>query len=322
MGFGSIGFGGVCVKKTKKVKQPKVRKPLPKGWFGKLLLDYGVITISGLLYAFTFNFFFETNDLAMGGFSGIGQVLHHFFPILTPGLVVFVMNIPLIIIGIKKQGWSLLFTTIYAIAVTSFFMDGMNTVVAMLGWHYPATEPMLASVFGGILCGASLGLMMLKNATTGGTELAARLLKYVFRNLSIGRLCLVIDVTVVSIYAITHGILESALYGIIAMYIASIAMDMVVYGANNAKVAYIVSDRYEEISAKLMELGLGATILEGRGAFTGSDKRVLMCAAKSSKIARVKSVVVEIDPDKSFIIVTDAKEVYGEGFGEYNEDTL
>ena len=308
--------------KERKVKKPKTRKPLPKGWFWRLIFDYGVITISGLLYAFTFNFFFETNHLAMGGFSGIGQVLHHFIPALTPGLVVFVMNIPLIVIGIKKQGWSLLFTTIYAIAVTSFFMDGMNQVADMLGWSYPPMEPMLACVFGGILCGASLGLMMLKNATTGGTELAARLLKYVFRNLSIGRLCLIIDVTVLCIYALTHGILESALYGIIAMYIASIAMDMVVYGANNAKVAYIVSDRYEEITAKLMEMGLGATVLDGHGAFTGSDKRVLMCAAKSSKIARVKAAVVAIDPDKSFIIVTDAKEVYGMGFGEYNEDTL
>ncbi len=308
------------VEKTK--KETKQRKLLPKGWLWKLIADYGVITVSGLLYAFTFNFFFETNHLAMGGFSGIGQVLHHFFDFLTPGVVVFALNIPLIIIGIKKQGLSLLFTTIYAITVTSFFIDGMNIVADTIGWVYPPMDPLLGCVFGGLLCGASLGLMMLKNATTGGTELAARLLKYVFRNLSIGRLCLVIDVTVVSIYAITHGILESALYGIIAMYIASIAMDMVVYGVNNAKVAYIISDRCEEITSKLMELGLGATILDGHGAFTGSDKRVLMCAAKPSKIARIKSVVVEADPHKSFIIVTDAKEVFGMGFGEYNDDTL
>ena len=86
--------------------------------------------------------------------------------------------------------------------------------------------------------------------------------------------------------------------------------------------AYIISDKNDEIAQRLMEMGLGATILNGKGAFTGTDKKLLLCAAKSSKIARIKAVVVEIDPEKSFIIVTDAKEVYGEGFGEYNDDSL
>ncbi len=312
--------------KPKKVKDKvkKERTPLKKGWFWRIVKDYGIITISAFLYAFTFNFFFETNNLAMGGFSGIGQVLHHFFEFLTPGVVMFVMNVPLIIIGIKKQGWSLLVTTVFAIAVTSFMTDGMNIVVNdILHWQYPKMDqPLLACIFGGILCGASLGLMMLKNATTGGTELAARLLKYVFRNLSIGRLCLAIDVTVVCIYALTYGMLEAALYGVIAMYIASVAMDVVVYGAINAKIAYIISDKNEEIAKRLMDMELGATILNGKGAYTGSEKNVLMCAVKPSKIARIKAMVVEVDPDKSFIIVTDAKEVYGEGFGEYSDDSL
>ncbi len=273
-------------KKIKKIKQPKCEKKLPKGWLWRLVRDYGIITISSFLYAFTFNCFFETNNLAMGGFSGIAQVLHHFFEFLTPGVVVFVMNVPLIIIGIKKQGWSLLFTTIYAITVTSPFIDGMNIVMDMLSWQFPTmAEPLLACLFGGVLCGALLGLMMLKNATTGGTELAAPLLKYVFCNLSIGKLCLVIDVTVVCIYALLNNKLETVLCGVIAMYVASIAMDMVVYGSSNAKMAYIISDRHTEITDKLMELGLGATILDGHGAFAGGNKNVLMCAAKPSKIA-------------------------------------
>lgn len=299
------------------------KKGIPIGTVWRIIKDYSVITVSGFLYALTFNFFFETNNLAMGGFSGIGQVLHHYFAFLTPGVVVFVMNIPLMIIGIKKQGWPILFSTVYAICVTSFMIDAMNIYVAQMGWEYPKMEqPLLACIFGGVLCGASLGLMMLKNATTGGTELAARLLKYVFRNISIGKLCLVIDVTVVCIYALTYGKLEAALYGVIAMYIASIAMDTVVYGSESAKLAYIISDRSEEITQKLMDMGLGATILEGRGAFTRNNKPVLMCAAKPSKIARIKAAVVEVDPHKSFIIVGNVKEVYGEGFGEYTEDNL
>jgi len=289
----------------------------------RIVKDYSVITISAFLYAFTFNFFFETNNLAMGGFSGIGQVLHHYFTFLTPGVVVFVMNIPLLVIGIKKQGWALLFSTVFAISVTSFMIDAMNIFMVQMGWQYPKMDqPLLACIFGGILCGASLGLMMLKNATTGGTELAARLLKYVFHNISIGKLCLVIDVAVVCIYALTYGKLEAAMYGVIAMYIASVAMDMVVYGSDSAKLAYIISDKCEEITQKLMAMGLGATILEGRGAYTRTSKTVLMCAAKPSKISRIKAAVVEVDPHKSFIIVANVKEVYGEGFGEYTQDNL
>lgn len=288
----------------------------------KTIKDYFAIVLCSLLYAFTFNFFFETNELAMGGFSGIGQILHHYFAFLTPGLVVFVLNLPLIIIGIKKQGWKLLFTTVFAISVTSLMIDGMNFVAEKQGWQYPKMEqPLLACVFGGILCGVSLGFMMLKNATTGGTELAARLLKYVFRNLSVGRLCLIIDATVVCIYAIAYNELEAALYGVIAMYIASISMDAVIYGLENAKIAYIISDRSEEITEKLMEMELGVTVLDGHGAFSGNTKNVLLCTAKSSKIARIKTTVVAIDPN-AFIIVSNAKEVYGEGFAVYNEDSL
>jgi len=294
-----------------------------KGMIWQIVKDYFVITVSAFLYAFTFNFFFETNNLAMGGFSGIGQVLHHYFTFLTPGVVVFVMNIPLLVIGIKKQGWALLFSTVFAISVTSFMIDAMNIFMVQMGWQYPKMDqPLLACIFGGILCGASLGLMMLKNATTGGTELAARLLKYVFHNISIGKLCLVIDVAVVCIYALTYGKLEAAMYGVIAMYIASVAMDMVVYGSDSAKLAYIISDKCEEITQKLMAMGLGATILEGRGAYTRTSKTVLMCAAKPSKISRIKAAVVEVDPHKSFIIVANVKEVYGEGFGEYTQDNL
>ena len=288
-----------------------------KSQFWKILKDYGVITASCLLYAFAFNCFFQTNSLAMGGFTGIAQVLARLIPGLPIGTTVFVMNVPLMIIGVKKQGWGLLFASVYAIFVSSAMIDVMAALVT-----FPAMEPLLACLYGGVLMGIALGLMMLKNATTGGTELAARLLRYVIRNLSIGKLCLAIDVTVVSIYALTFGNLDSALYGVVAMYISSIAMDMVVYGSVNAKLAYIISDHCPQITQKLMDMELGATILTGKGAFTGNDKNVLMCAAKPAKIARIKAVVAQVDPDKAFVIVTDAKEVYGEGFSEYGDSAL
>lgn len=282
----------------------------------KLVKDYAMITLSCLLYAFAFNCFFETNNLAMGGFTGVAQVLNRFVPALPIGTTVFVMNVPLMIIGVKKQGWSILFASIYAIFVSSLMIDGMNMII-----EFPPTDPLLACLYGGVLLGISLGLMMLQNATTGGTELAARLLKYIFRNISIGKLCLFIDVAVICSYALTFKSLDTALYGIIAMYVSSLAMDMVVYGSTNAKLAYIISDNGEEIKQKLMSMGLGATIFNGSGAFTGNQKNILMCAAKPTKIAKIKAVVMGLDP-KGFVIVTDAKEVLGEGFGEYSENGL
>ena len=179
----------------------------------------------------------------------------------------------------------------------------------------------LASIYGGVLLGLSVGLMMLKSATTGGTELLARLLKYKLHGLSIGRLCMIIDVLVVLAYAVAFGNLNNALYGIIAMYICSLAMDMVVYGQTNAKMAYIISDRSQEITQWLLDRDMGVTLLQGRGAFTGDEKKVVLCAFKRSQIVPIKAAVTQIDPN-AFIIVCEAHEVLGEGFGEYTPDSL
>jgi len=282
-----------------------------------VLRDYCVIILSCGLYAFTFNCFFDINNLAMGGFTGIAQVLNRFVPAIPVGSAVFVMNIPLMIIGVKKQGWKLLFASVFAIFVSSAMIDVMNVLIT-----FPKTDPLLASLYGGVLLGVSLGLMMRKSATTGGTELAARLLKYVFRSLSIGKLCLAIDVTVICVYALTFRSMDNAMYGMIAMYVSSLAMDMVVYGSINAKLAIIVSDYVDAITNELMAMGLGATILHGHGAYTGQCKRVLMCAARPSKIGSIKAAVAKADPEKAFIIVCDAREVFGEGFGEYGLDSL
>ena len=283
----------------------------------KILVDYAIIFVSCILYAFTFECFFDANNLAMGGFTGIAQVLNRFIPALPVGATVFVMNVPLMIMGVKKQGWNILFGSVFAIFVSSVAIDVIDMCIT-----FPKTEPLLACLYGGGLMGVALGLMMRKNATTGGTELAARLLKYVFRGLSIGKLCLAIDVTVIFIYALTFKSFDNALYGIIAMYVCSLAMDFVVYSSINAKLAIIVSDQVEAITEKLMEMGLGATILDGHGAYTGENKRVLMCAARPTKIAHIKAVVSQVAPEKTFVIVCDAREVFGEGFGEYGSDSL
>ena len=283
----------------------------------KLLQDYLLIAASCLLYAFAFNCFFRANSVAMGGFTGIVQVINYYLPWIPVGSTALLMNIPLLIIGVRKMGWHILFATVFATTVSNLMIDGMDML-----YHFEAMDPLLACLYGGVLLGIALGIMMRKTATTGGTELAARLLKYKIPQLSIGKICLVIDVIVVLMYAVSYGKIDNAMYGIIAMYVSSVAMDMVVYGSANAKLAIIVSDQQAAITKKLMSMGLGATILQGKGAWTGNEKQVLMCAAKPRNITAIKSAVTAIDPEKSFIIVCDAREVYGEGFGEFSADSL
>ena len=285
--------------------------------FRHYLWDYSVIAASCLLYAFAFNCFFRSNSIAMGGFTGMVQVLNHYLEWIPVGSTALLMNIPLLIIGVKKMGWPILFSTVFATAVSNLMIDGMDML-----YRFPAMDPLLASLYGGVLLGIALGIMMRKTATTGGTELAARLLKYKIPQLSIGKICLVIDVIVVLMYAVSYGKIDNAMYGIIAMYISSVAMDMVVYGSANAKLAIIVSDQFEAITQKLMSMGLGATILQGKGAYSGCGKQVLMCAAKPRNITAIKTAVTTIDPEKSFIIVCDAREVYGEGFEAFTPDSL
>ena len=282
----------------------------------RLLWEYAVITVSCAVYALSFNWFFQPNNIVMGGFTGIAQILGRILPGLPVGMTVLVMNVPLLILGVRKQGPKLLVGTLYATAVSSLMIDGLDMV-----YTFPPMEPLLACVYGGVLLGLSLGLMFQMGATTGGTELLARLLKYRIRTLSIGRLCLVIDAIVVSLYALTFRNIHYALYGIIAMYISSIAMDAVIYGSVNAKMAYIISAHSQEITQRLLKMELGVTLLNGRGAYSGDEKQVVFCAFKRSQIAAIKAAVTGIDP-AAFIIVCEAHEVLGEGFGEYSPDSL
>lgn len=274
--------------------------------------SYLLITLGCIIYALSFTVFFQTNKLAMGGFTGLSQIINRFLPILPIGVLVFVMNTPLMVIGFKKEGSKLLFASFYAITLSSLLIDGISAL-----YTFPKTNELLACIFGSILLGMSLGIMMLQNSTTGGTELLARLLKYKIHTLSIGKVCLIIDVTVISIYALVFGKFESALYGIIAMYISSITMDAVVYGSSNGKLAYIISDKNEQIMQKLLELGLGVTVIKGNGGWMGNEKNVLLCVVRKNKVGLLKKTVLEFDPDKAFVIVSEAKQVLGEGFGDY-----
>ena len=159
-------------------------------------------------------------------------------------------------------------------------------------------------------------------STTGGTDLLARLLKLKLAWLPMGKLLLSLDLVVIVLVAVVFGELDTALYGTVAMYISSLVLDGVLYGLDTAKVAYIISDRNDTICRTLVhDLDKGVTILPGTGAYSGQDKKVLLCAFKQREIAAIKAAVKELDPD-AFLIVCNAHEVLGEGFRAYKKDDV
>ena len=278
--------------------------------------SYAVITLGSLLYALAYNIFYAPNLVAMGGLTGLGQVLNALIPVLPVGTTVFVMNVPLFFLGWKFIGGHLLVSSLYAMTFSSFAIDVMDMI-----YQFPPMDTMLAAIFGGALLGAGIGLVFAKGATTGGTDLIARLLKLKFAWLPMGTLVLIPDFIVIVLAAIAFGKVESALYGIVSLYITTKVMDTVLYGLDSSKVAYIISDSCKEITDAVIAMDRGATILHGEGAYSGDEKKVLMVAFKQKEIVPLKEKVNEIDPH-AFLIVCDAHDVLGEGFRTYSKDDI
>jgi uncharacterized membrane-anchored protein YitT (DUF2179 family) len=159
-----------------------------------------------------------------------------------------------------------------------------------------------------------MGVIFLKSASTGGTDVIVRLLKLKFSWIPIGRLVLILDLFIITTYALVFSVLDGALYGLLALYINAQVIDAVIYGLDRAKIAYIISEQAEDIAQRITRrLERGVTLLPGKGAFSKAEKTVLLCAFKRNQIIPLKREVQEIDPN-AFIIVCDAYEVLGEGF--------
>lgn len=280
------------------------------------LKQYGIITFGCALYAFGFCWCCVPGHMTLGGLTGIAQILNAFFPGFPVGVMTLMMNVPLFVLGLKLLGRNVLFSSLYAMAVSSLMIDGINAIHS-----FQPLDPVLACVYGGIICGLAFGVMLQQGATTGGTELAARLVKLKVQQLPIGKLCLAIDLVIIITYSLTFRQLTQALYGIAMMYICTTMIDKVVYGGNAAKMAYIISSRHEEITRQLLEMDLGVTLLEGSGAYAHKTTQVVMCAFSRNYVIPVKKLVQKIDPD-AFVIVCDTHEILGEGFGTYDPQGL
>ncbi len=279
--------------------------------------NYGIITVGSVLFALSFDIFFASNQVAMGGITGLAQVINAVLPQFSVGMLVFLLNVPLFLAGWKFIGFHLLASSLFSLAVSSIAIDGIAAL-----YTFPVMDPMLSCLCGGAMMGLGFGMVFSQGATTGGTDIVARLLKLKFPWLPLGKLMLVPDGVVLTLAAIAFGRVEAALYGAVSIFVSARVMDTVLYGLDTSKVAYIISDNWRRIADVLMEeQERGVTILRGQGAWTGAEKQVLMVAFKQKGIVEIKRTVHELDP-QAFMIVCDAHDVLGEGFGDYQQEEI
>ncbi len=285
-----------------------------KAW--TIIRKYLLITVATAIYAIGVSLFLDPNGIVPGGFTGIAMIIGHFTPQLGTGTIVLILNIPLMIAAVFIFGFKFLAPTIYAVALSSVLID----IFAKWG---PITENlMLASLAGGFTMAVSLEIILREGATTGGTDVIVKLLRKKFKNISTGNLFVFTDGIIVALSALVFKDIEIALYAVICIVVYSTVIDMILYNRDEAKIIYIISDKYEAITTRLLtELDAGATFLEGAGAYSRTDKKVVMCVIKKRLAAKALKIIKSED-DTSFAIVATANEVFGEGYKIHGEQHI
>lgn len=282
--------------------------------------NFILVTVGSLIYAAGIALFLDPNRLIPGGVSGLSIMISHLVEWLNTGTLIFVLNIPLLIAGLIKFGKGFMLSTVYVTALSSLAVDAISVLAAD---HIPFTSDLLlAALAGGALMAVGLGLVLRGGGTTGGTDIVTKFLRLKFKHVKTGNIFLLVDSVVIITSAIVFRDIEGALYAAFSLFISTRVLDMVLYGGDSAKLVYIISDRADDIAdALLNQLNLGVTYLDGRGAYTGKDKKVLLCAAHRRAFPKIRSLVSQMD-DMAFMIVGSAQEIFGQGFKNYRSTDL
>ncbi len=269
---------------------------------------YALLILGSVIYALGFSFFLYPNGLVVGGITGVSTILN-FITGLPVGVMMIVLNIPIFILGFIKLGMKFMVDSAVAMVLISVLLDILHP------FGYPITENvLLAALFGGFITGAGLGITFSTGATTGGTDIIARLYRLRYQHINMGQVMLILDVAVLGAYALIFRDFDKAMFSVITIYVASKIIDEVLYGINYGKLVYIVSTEYDAIGKKLTEkLKRGVTKLYGEGVYTGEHKTVLLCAIKKRQIVELKKIVKAIDKE-AFVIISETREVVGLGF--------
>lgn len=285
-----------------------MNKTRQKGLWKRTALDGLFYLLGSVLYALSVNIFTAPNQIAPGGVTGVAT-LFNFAWGLPIGTMILIINLPLLLASWFRLGKAFTVRTLIVTVLSSVVIDTTASFLPPF-----QGDRMLVALFGGVLAGAGLGLIYMRGATTGGTEVVARLLERKFRYIPIGRLILLVDALVVAASALVYRNVESALYAMVLIFVSTSLMDALVYGGDKGKMLLIMSKKEREIADEVLDrMERGVTLLNATGAYTGGQRRVLLCAVRRSEMYQLRSIVMDIDPG-AFMIVVSTDEVLGEGF--------
>ncbi len=293
------------------LKRIVIKPKLPK-----VIWDFFMITLGAALMALSYDLFLVPHKIAPGGAAGVATILHFLFK-LPVGVVIFAVNIPLFVWGLKEFGRKFGFRTIYAVFMTAFLTDFLQ---AQFRFQAATGNTILAALYGAVLLGIGLGLAFRHQATTGGSDIVAQIIaKYTNATPGIG--IMLVDFVIIALAGLSFGKVDLALYGFITLYVSSRILDVILEGWSYNKAAYIISDNWELIRGEVV-LGLdrGGTMWAGKGFYKGAEKTILFCVVSRRELAQLREAVKLLDP-KAFMVVTDAKEVLGQGFKPWSKVT-
>ncbi len=320
------------MKKEKKNKSDSAECTARKTLALKLLKNYSVTTLGCLIYSLGVALFLSVNNIAPGGVTGIAVILNSVlqsifgFETNIDGILIIVINIPLLILGAVFFGKNFTISTLYATLVSSLLIELWNFVCAGIHPIFPdkTNNLLLSSLIGGTMFGVGLGMIFRSDSSTGGTDIVVKILRKKFRYIKTGVISLAIDVVIMGIAFAVYQDFELACYTLLTIVVFTVIFDLVLYGGNSAKLVYIITtgENSQAICDKILkELDIGATYLDGEGAYTGEGKRIIMCAVKNYLFPKLKDIVKDIDPT-AFMIVSSAKEIYGEGYKNHFDEEL
>lgn len=278
------------------------------------VFQYVLIIVGAALFAAGFQFFFYPNSIIVGGVSGIAMIINYLTG-LPVGIMNIVLNIPLFIIAWRQFGTKFVIGSFVGMLLSSVLVDLFSLIA-----FCPTEDMLLACIIGGAVKGLGLGIIYYAGATTGGTDIIAKFVRIKFPYLNFGTLIMITDAVIILAFALIFQKVEEAMYAVIAMFVVSKVIDLVLYGIDNSNVCYIISEKSEQLISNITDrLHRGVTILEGEGAYSHQNKQVLLCVVKRTQIADIRKIIKNID-ENAFFIITDAKNVFGQGFGDISDN--
>ena len=272
--------------------------------------------VGSAIFALGFSLFLGPNDMNAGGISGLAQIVVQLTGLGSVGTLSILINLPLFILGGLKIGRRFFAGSLLGMVLSSILIDAFAVI------HIPSPEPLIAVLYGGVLCGLGLGVVFVSGTSTGGSDILVRLLKLRYRNVPIGQISITFDAVVVLLTGIVFHDVSKALYTGVTVFLCGKVVDAVVYNFDYSKVALIISSQYETIAREIgIKLDRGATFLHAEGSFSHNPTKVVLAAVKKQQLAELKELVVGIDPN-AFIIVQEAHQVLGDGFSRYTKESL